>query len=345
MKVKHLLHCHLLLKGVFPEMANTVSHQASLNRLLAFASGRKSTQSGADLWLCHRFGVKDQTDMPLAPFAALGEGLIPGEKYWMHADPVHFHLQRDSITLTDTVPYDLSMEESEQLIRTLNQHFSADGLQFFAPHANRWYLRLEDIPDIHTYALEDVIGQDVKRHLPQGREAIRWHQLLNELQMLLHTHPVNLERERRGTLPVNSIWPWGGGVLAPIDRTPFNVVWSEDALVRGLVRAGEGTVRPLPFSASEWLEQTDGEDGMHLLVIDQLQDADFRSDIDNWHQALAQLECHWFSPLLEFARQGRVASIHLHLAEHHKVRSFAVNSDELWKFWRRPKPLKAYFYD
>jgi len=43
---------------------------------------------------------------------------------------------------------------------------------------------------------------------PKGVEALHWHQLFNEIQMLLFSHPVNEAREVRGELPVNSVWLW-----------------------------------------------------------------------------------------------------------------------------------------
>lgn len=344
MKVKHLLHCHLLLRGVFLEMAVAAPRLPALERMLALSAYREMAEGGADLWLCRCFGVARQKDMPVAPFSALGEGLNPDEQYWLHADPVHFHLMRNSMTLADCVPYDIAMDEAEPLIATLNQHFAADGMQFCAPHANRWYLRLDAVPDIRTHSLVEAIGQDVNRILPQGDDAIKWHGWLNEVQMLLHTHPVNIAREQRGALPINSIWLWGGGVLSQPASLPFEDVWAEDVLVRGLVQVHGETSRHLPFSAWEWLEQLP-MDGAHLVVLDDLENADFRDDIDNWQEALERLERHWFAPLLEAMKDGRVAGIHLHLAEHHKVRSFVVARDELWKFWHRSKPLKVFLDD
>jgi hypothetical protein len=344
MKVKHLLHCHLLLKGVFPEMAVAAPRLPALESMLAFSHARELTEGGADLWLCNHFGVARQNDLPVAPFAALGDGLAPGGQFWLHADPVHFHLLRDSITLADCVPFDLAADEAAQLADALNRHFAADGMQFFAPHANRWYLRLAAAPDIRTHPLAQAIGRDVDHLLPQGADAMQWHGWLNEAQMLLHAHPVNLAREERGLLPVNSIWPWGGGVLLQPAALPFSHVWAQDVLVRGLVQANGGAAQPLPSSALEWLEQAQGG-GTHLLVLDDLENADFRGDTGNWNEALEYLERHWFSPLLEATRRGRVAGVDLHLAGLHQVKNFALERDELWKFWRRPKPLKAFLDD
>ena len=346
MKVKHLLHCHLLVTGMFPPMAAAAPRLPGLEALLAFSRRREISVGGAEAWLCHAFGVLRQNDWPTAPFAALGDGLAPRGEYWLHADPVHFHLLRDRFTVADCVPFDLTMEETLPLIAALNQHFADDGLQFFAPYANRWYLRLDAPPALKTQPLAQVIGQDVGRLLPQGADAMKWHGWLNEAQMLLRDHPLNLAREQRGELPVNSFWPWGGGVLPQPVSLPFTDVWTDGVLGRGLMQANGREVQFLPPSAREWLEKAPA-DGAYLIVLDDLEKADLRGDIVNWREALEHLECHWFAPLLESLRHGRVASIHLHLAQRHQVKSFVAERSGIWKsrwnFWRRPKPLETYF--
>jgi hypothetical protein len=153
--------------------------------------------------------------------------------------------------------------------------------------------------------------------------------------MLLHDHPVNLERERQGKLVVNSLWLWGGGVLPQVVGSPFGDVWADDVLVRGLTHA---SAQILPFSAWEWLEGSPVE-GAHLIVLDDLRKADFRTDIANWREALGHLERHWFAPMHEMLKGGQVASLHLHLVQTHSIKSFAVSRHDFWKFWRRAQPL------
>jgi hypothetical protein len=45
--------------------------------------------------------------------------------------------------------------------------------------------------------------------------------LQNEVQMLLHSHSINLERERRGLLAVNSFWLSGTGPALTAAHNPF----------------------------------------------------------------------------------------------------------------------------
>jgi len=42
--------------------------------------------------------------------------------------------------------------------------------------------------------------------MPQGTDAMRCQAILNQVQMLLHEHPVNQMREVVEQVPVNSIW-------------------------------------------------------------------------------------------------------------------------------------------
>jgi hypothetical protein len=45
---------------------------------------------------------------------------------------------------------------------------------------------------------------------PQEDSLREWRRLLNEIQMVWHTHPVNLARAERGEVPINSLWLFGG---------------------------------------------------------------------------------------------------------------------------------------
>ena len=299
--------------------------------MLALGSARQLFEGGAESWLCHAFGVQRQCDWPVAPFAALGDGLAPDTQYWLRADPVHLQLLRDSLALVDGV--DLTMDEAMALAATLNNHFAADGVHFQVPAATRWYLSLATPLRMSTHPMSEAIGRDVDRLLPQGEDAMQWHNWINEAQMLLHEHPVNLAREQRGQLPVNSIWPWGGGVSSQLAATPFHAVWTQDALAQGLAKAAGIEAQALPQSGVAWLQSAPA--ATHLLVL----------DASRCLQGLQQLEQHWFAPLLQLLKAGRINSIHLHLGGSGRVRSYTVQRSDCWKFWRRPRPLETYLHD
>ena len=201
----------------------------ALERLLAVAD-KTMFDGGAEAWLCAVFGVAKQLDLPLAPFAAKADSLAVEDAYWLRATPVNLQVARDSIMLAED-QLNLSMDETQALLTSLAQHF--DDMAFFAPHPQRWYVRLDAPPAISTTLLEQARGRDVSRLMPQGAETKQWRSRNNEMQMLLHAHPANEAREAAGMLPANSLWLWGGGVMADV-VSPYATILSGDVFVRGL---------------------------------------------------------------------------------------------------------------
>lgn len=331
--MKSAMHCELLLPAMSAEQAAVAVCPPGLRTLLRF--GRPaSTFSGSELaWGCQRFGVPHQPDMPVAPYAALGEGLEPGDAYWMHADPVQLLLQRDSFTIHGGAAGGQTLEQAQQMVDALNDYFAAEGLHFFAPHASRWYLRLETPPNLITTPLTAVIGHDIQPYLPRGADELLWHKRLNEIQMLLHGLDVNQGLERQGHAPINSLWLWGGGVLPPVLRPAGIAVWSHDLLLRGLALAHHDAAAPVPHTAHAWLDGAPRE-GRHLVEFD--------TPLHAWSQAMATHDRDWIVPLLQALRDGAITDLTLHLAGTRQVKSYILTRTDLRKFWRRAKSFGAY---
>ena len=150
--------------------------------------------------------------MPNAALAWQQAGNKAGSAYWLYAAPVHLVLQRDSFSLSAPASLLLESDEIEALTSALNKHFEADGLMFFW-HENRWFLRLEQNPQIQTSEPEAALNKDVSAYLPTGAGAIKWASFSNEIQMLLFEHHVNVAREAKSLPAVNSIWCYGGGQI------------------------------------------------------------------------------------------------------------------------------------
>ncbi len=130
--------------------------------------------------------------------------------YWLYAVPVHLVLQRDTFSLAEPVPLVLNQAESDALTAALNQHFAEDGTQFFW-HQKQWFLRLESNPNIQTHAPQAALNMAVGAYLPTGEGATTWASFINEIQMLLFEHAVNIAREAKGLPAMNSVWCYGGG--------------------------------------------------------------------------------------------------------------------------------------
>jgi hypothetical protein len=306
----------------------------ALETLLARAQSAPLSAESLEEWLCGAFGVANQA---IAPITLQADGLEPGEAYWLRADPVHLRLQRDQLILQADVP--LTAEEAAQLCSSLNAHFFADGLCFVAPHQQRWYLQLDATPDMSTRPLTQVAGRNVHAHLPQGADALRWHGVFNEIQMLLFEHAVNQAREARGELPINSVWLWGGGQAIGELARPYTKVYGDSDLASAFAQAAGIPHNSLQDDAAQCVA---GDDGDVLIVWERLRRALQHGDLHAWREGLQRFEQCCAKPLLDALRAGRIARLTLNSPQAGAARRFVLTRGSVWKLWQHPKPLAGY---
>lgn len=344
-----MTNCTLLIPGLLPPAqwlqagALRDLRLPALETLLARSRRQAAAGSGLEAWLCSAFGVARQRDWPVAPLTLLAAGGEPNSGYWLLAEPVHIQLQRDRLVLIDAPHLDLTADEAAQLTASLNRHFAGDGLTFTATRPGSWHLRLARPAEIDTRPLAEVVGRDIRHFLPGGPEGKHWHNLLNEIQMLLYTHEVNQEREQRGALTVNSLWPWGGGALPVHANTAFTQVWSDTPLPAGLALVAGTPAGALPASAEQWLQAA--APGQHLIVLDALHKPACSGDYPRWRESLDNLETRWFRPLLQTLAGGKIGQLTLHAFDEEAELNLTIRRPDLWKFWRLKKPLSVFLGD
>ena len=185
--------------------------QPALARFGAFAAEPRLDGDGLAMLVCSL--VAGLGAQPIGALAARGVGLDTGSDYWLVADPVCFVLGRSDVTLAGRVS-DLTPEETEELLLALNAHFHEDGLAFVAPRPDLWLAHIPESFGLVTHSPERAQAMPLTRALPDGDAGPMWRRWQDEMQMLLHGHPVNLARESEGRAPANAVWVWGGGRLA-----------------------------------------------------------------------------------------------------------------------------------
>ncbi|MBP9910566.1 MAG: hypothetical protein KBF65_14355 [Rubrivivax sp.] len=150
--------------------------------------------------------------LPWAARQAAATGVDVGELAWGLLTPTHWHLGTDQVSLLDPARLMLDEATSRALFDAMLPLFTGEGfvLRWGAPL--RWYAAHESLATLATASLDRVIGRNVDAWLGSDPAARRIRRLQSEVQMLLHTHPLNAEREARGLLPVNSFWLSGCGV-------------------------------------------------------------------------------------------------------------------------------------
>lgn len=325
------VRCHLLLPGLSLD-SQAIASQFGTDSLALPANVRQLAARGKHTQIAssdpkHAF-------VPSRGAAALmfkGGGGELGDYAWMCADPVHLRIEQDRLVLLDAEFLNPELAEARALVATLNAHFAADGIEFFAPTAQRWYMRMASPASIETSPLDAVLGRDIHSYLPRGQDAMIWHRRVNELQMLLHSHPVNEAREQRGALPINSVWWWGEGQSPDIDPC-FSTLVGDDAFMRGLAAVTDTPITTLPDSAETWLagEPAAGE---HLIAIHSLRRPwAYRMAIE-WHTALATLEADWIGPLARALRSGQIGELQISVfSTGHRL--MRITRPMLWRFWR-----------
>lgn len=326
--VKIVIPDLFLSQGLASEVCNGLRLPA-LETILARARQEPLEQCSLEAWLCDAFGI---TDSVIAPVTLMADGMEPGSSYWLRADPTHVYIRHNEIILETGVP--LTAGESEELCGVLNAHFSGEGLRFFALRPQRWYVQLDSDPAIQTHLLSQAVGRDIRALLPQGKGALRWHAVLNEIQMLFHDHGINQAREARGESPVNSVWLWGGGRAAEVLLRPYAKICSDGNLAEAFARASGIPFVSLPGDMRAYL----AKEGDILLVWEGLQQAILHGDLQGWRNSLLQFEQQCAVTLLERLRAGGISRISLDVPGDMAFR-FTLERSAAWKWWRRPKSI------
>jgi len=103
----------------------------------------------------------------------------------------------------------ITSEEGAQLLASLNNHLSG-----MVCHPGISYRNLLIVPGgqgCESTPPHDITGQPIRDYLPKGPDAERLLEAMRISTEVFATHPVNLDRIKRGKKPATSIWPWSGG--------------------------------------------------------------------------------------------------------------------------------------
>ena len=275
-------------------------------------------QPGLTAALARAHLLEPTPDWPLAPICAAADGLASATGYWLRLDPVHLEVAMGGLILHPGETLQLSPHEAAELIIDINRHWWADRMRLHAPNPARWYFAVENGLNMHTTPLDQMVGEYVTPHLPRGEDAPRFLRLINEVQMLLHSHPVNLAREAAGQATVNGLWIWGGGML-PIVIPRFDLVAGDAFELQAMAQLCGVSFMPQPPALIDLPACRQA-----LLALTQTRETD-----PVLH--MQQLERDWFRPLLRLLQRGGIAHLQLDLIGY---RSVALSPWHGWKLWR-----------
>ena len=243
---------------------------------------------------------------------------------WACARPVHLltaieHLQFGSTGVV------LGERERAALCRDLNAHFADRGYAFHA-HGDGldWAVQCPPLVSCSSPEPAGLVGRNLRDLLPSGPDGATITVLMNEIQMLLHEHPVNAERATRGLPIVNALWLWGFGSASAVAPVALARLATDDAWLAGLWHL-HGAAALESVDLARLLPDT-----RHggLLGWSRPPEGDAR-------ERLAQAERWCFQPARSALTGRRVEAIDLLLGDH----THTVDRSARWRFWRRSRPL------
>jgi hypothetical protein len=275
-------------------------------------------------WLLEPVGGADLLAHWPAGYALALENRLTaaGTGSWCVAQPVHFAAGIDHLRLAPLAQAALTEDDASALGALVSSHFGTDELTVAAFVQGAWLLRFARSIDCSTQPPDAVVGHDVHDFMPAGRDGARIRSLMNEIQMLLHEHPVNQRRERARRLPVNGWWLWGfGDGVADAPRAGINRwrVHSDDRWLRALGHALGSEPGDIANVGNETLR------GDTFVALSQ-------PPAERVEESLASVDAGLLSMLAANVRAGRMHSLALLVGN----ATLHIDSSARFRFWRRP---------
>lgn len=116
-------------------------------------------------------------------------------------------------TIEDYCADDISTEEAEEIIKTIEEELGTDEFKFYSGVSYRHCLIWANgTTDLGTMtAPHDITGKVITDYLSPAENAKPLIEMMKKSYDILKDHPVNIARKAQGKRPANSIWLWGEG--------------------------------------------------------------------------------------------------------------------------------------
>jgi len=299
-------------------------------------------------WLARRMGFSDA--LRATPADAVAElskiaganPLLTGSRgttsAWV-AQPVHWlaslstlHLDRRGILL-------LSATELVRLAADFNATF-ADSPYRVQPLDSGELLVTSATPvDAVTVNPARCVGTDFSVALPGGEGGGALRRLGSEIEMWLHDHPLNRERQQRRAPPISGLWFWDGREPATVNASHISslektLVLGHDWLIDALNRRQGYTPQPLPdILAPQVIYPTaDAASSMVFLIrTTDLLNANAAWTLDD---VLIDIDSRYLAPAVQALAAGNVQRVSIIAND----RQLLLQPRDHWKLWRPRKP-------
>ena len=160
-------------------------------------------------------GLQDSSKgLRLANHTASFDLDISPTKNFIRADPVHLRADKNRVYLFDYTSFEIKNDEALEIASRLNSFFESDAIKFhvgISPY--RWYVEgIDSFPiDLPSPSMMNGLPLETSINNMLGFNKLKT--FISEIQMILFDLSLNNSRVKSGSLPINSLWFWGGGNL------------------------------------------------------------------------------------------------------------------------------------
>ena len=288
----------------------------------------------ARVWELFDMPPPENFDYPVAALEYLGRSRSIPAGWPICADLVHLRPEGGRLYLVTGDCLDVEQADGDTLFRELEDHFADRGWRWSGFDATHAVVCTPAAARIRTHPPDAIAGEDVDAYLPHGPDARDWHGYMNECQMRLHACAINEARERAEVPTVNSIWFWGGGGLpAAPQSTPWDLVFTQEPLFRGLAEVAGAQTVPLPDSMDALLARVP-EGRRALLVCCDLRSLVRVLDREQGAALLGSLDETWVSPAMCALKEGQLRALTVSDAAGGEFVLTAHTARRWWRAWR-----------
>lgn len=297
------------------EFARLLPHEFCLDQD-PFAPG-KSNQQIAEL-----FDREERHNSPASTHHLMvTKAVTPPPGFWFTLSPVHIHIARDHLVMTDPQRLTISEQESKELFKIASEICAELGHALIYGDAKTWFLRADSWSELRTSSLFAAAGHNMDIWIAEGEMARPWRKLQNEIQMAWHISGVNQVREADGKTSINSVWLHNGS--AQLKTPNFEI----------------GTETLKTFLDKSKHQPSDGRPCR--ILIDTLNEPALYSDWGSWLSQLNQLEGSCFGPLWSALQSGSIKDVNLVLSDTQQLALIECRRPQFWQRWKTVslKPL------
>ncbi len=158
-------------------------------------------------------------------------------------------------TMWDYSSGHISTSQAQALISALEENLGSDQVHFYPGVSYRHICKISGQEDTLLATCtppHDIPDKPIDEFMPKGQGSDLLRDLMKRSEVVLHDHPVNIERRAGGDIPATMIWLFWGSGRVP-DMLPFRQVYGLDAamtsgvdLLRGLARLTGMDVLEIP---------------------------------------------------------------------------------------------------